>query len=109
MRFFLFVFLLKEKIMMNIIKKAVSNRNVVLVALLAAASQTVLAGGFSSEATTMITNIHTGIYTIVGVVATIALLWQMVQGFSGRKTWGDIFETCLWIVGAGAAIALRQG
>ena len=47
--------------MMNIIKKAVSNRNVVLVALLAAASQTVLAGGFSSEATTMITNIRTGI------------------------------------------------
>lgn len=33
--------------MMNIIKKAVSNRNVVLVALLAAASQTVLAGGYA--------------------------------------------------------------
>lgn len=93
--------------MMKIIKQVVPNRNVVLVTLLAvAASHPALAAGFSEEASTMITNIRTGIYTIVGVVATIALLWQMVQGFSGRKTWGDIFETCLWIVGAGAAIAL---
>lgn len=24
----------------------------------------------------------------------------------GRKTWGDIFESCLWILGAGAGVAL---
>lgn len=74
--------------------------------LLAMFAQTAMAAGFEAEATTMITNIRQGIYTIVGVIATIALLWQFAQGWMGRKTWGDILETAMWIVGAGAGVAL---
>ncbi len=69
-------------------------------------AQLTMAAGLEAEATSMITTIRNVIYAIVGVVATICLLWQMAQGFMGRKTWGDILESCLWIVGAGAAIAL---
>lgn len=69
-------------------------------------TQTAMAAGFSSEAKTMVESIRDGIYVIVGVIATVALLWQFAQGFMGRKTWGDILETSMWIVGAGAAIVL---
>jgi hypothetical protein len=69
-------------------------------------AQAAMAAGFEAEATSMITNIRNGIYTIVGVIATIALLWQFAQGWMGRKTWGDILETSMWIVGAGAGVAL---
>ena len=93
--------------MMTIIKKAVPNRNVVLMALFAATtSQMALAAGFQEEASGMITNIRTAVYSVVGVVAGLCLLWQFAQGWAGRKTWSDILETCLWIVGAGAGIAL---
>lgn len=63
------------------------------------------AGGLETEVTGMMETIRTSIYAIVGVLATIALLWQCAQGFMGRKTWGDVFEAMLWIFGAGAAIA----
>ncbi|MDK4525801.1 TrbC/VirB2 family protein [Kingella kingae] len=69
-------------------------------------TQSAMAAGFANEAKTMVENIRDGIYIIVGVIATICLLWQFAQGFMGRKTWGDILEACLWIVGAGAAIVL---
>ncbi|MDO4997319.1 MAG: hypothetical protein Q4E16_01590 [Neisseria sp.] len=93
--------------MMTIIKKVVPNRNTVLIALFAVtASQMALAAGFEAEASAMITNIRTAVYTVVGVVAGLCLLWQFAQGWGGRKTWGDILDTCLWIVSAGAAIAL---
>ncbi|MGB4882425.1 MAG: TrbC/VirB2 family protein [Neisseria sp.] len=69
-------------------------------------SQVAMAAGFEGEATSMMTNIRTGIYAIVGVAATIGLVWQFAQGWMGRKSWGEIFETCGWIVGAGAGIAL---
>lgn len=62
-------------------------------------------GGFANQAKTMMENIRDGIVIIVGVVATIALLWQLAEGFMGRKTWGDVLNACLWIFGAGAAVA----
>lgn len=102
MRFFLSF---KKEMMMNYIKKAVTNTQTVATVALLVMTQTVLADGFS-EVSSMAVTIRTGIYTIVGVVATICLLWQMAQGFGGRKTWGDILETCLWIVGAGGAIVV---
>ncbi|HEZ7193146.1 TrbC/VirB2 family protein [Kingella negevensis] len=77
-----------------------------MVALGLATQSAMAAGGFASEAKTMVESIRDGINIIVGVVATIALLWQFAQGFMGRKTWGDILETSMWIVGAGAGIAL---
>ncbi len=69
-------------------------------------SQAAMAAGFESEASSMMTTIRTGIYTVVGLAATIGLVWQFAQGWMGRKSWGEIFETCGWIVGAGAAVAL---
>ena len=69
-------------------------------------SQVAMAAGFEGEATSMMTNIRTGIYAIVGVAATIGLVWQFAQGWMGRKTWGDILETAMWIVGAGAGVTL---
>lgn len=63
------------------------------------------AGGFATEAKSMIDNVQKGIVIVVGAVACIALVWQLAQGFMGRKTWGDVFETSLWIFGAGAAVA----
>lgn len=63
------------------------------------------AGGFSTEAKSMIDDIQKGIVIVVGAIACIALVWQLAQGFMGRKTWGDVFETSLWIFGAGAAVA----
>ncbi|WP_434779051.1 TrbC/VirB2 family protein [Neisseria sp. Ec49-e6-T10] len=65
-----------------------------------------MAAGFEGEVTSMIIMVRNGIYAVVGAVATIALLWQFAQGFMGRKTWGDILETALWIVGAGAGIVI---
>ncbi len=77
-----------------------------LFTLIVLASQLTMAAGFATEGKAMIEMIRDGIYGIVGVVATVCLLWQFAQGFMGRKTWGDILETCLWIVGAGAGIVL---
>ena len=65
-----------------------------------------MAAGFEGEVTSMMVTVRNGIYAVVGTVATICLLWQFAQGFMGRKTWGDILETALWIVGAGAAIVI---
>ncbi|WP_300647917.1 TrbC/VirB2 family protein [Paenalcaligenes sp.] len=62
-------------------------------------------GGFANQAKSMMENIRDGIVIIVGVVATIALLWQLAEGFMGRKTWGDVLNAGLWIFGAGAAVA----
>ena len=75
---------------MNYIKKAVTNTQTVATVALLAMAQTVLADGFS-EVSSMAVTIRTGIYTIVGIVATLCLLWQMAQGFGGRKTWGGYF------------------
>lgn len=63
------------------------------------------AGGFADEAKKMIENVRDGIVIIVGVVAMIALVWTLAQGFQGKKTWSDVLEMSLWIFGAGAAVA----
>ena len=34
-----------------------------------------------------------------------ALLWQCALGFMKKKDWPDVLGTCLWIIGAGAAVA----
>lgn len=62
-------------------------------------------GGFANEAKKMIENVRDGIVIIVGVVAMIALVWTLAQGFQGKKTWSDVLEMSLWIFGAGAAVA----
>lgn len=45
-----------------------------------------VAAGFEAEAKSMMESVRDGIYVVVGVVATICQLWQMAQGFMGRKT-----------------------
>ncbi|CWN75710.1 TPA: TrbC/VirB2 family protein [Neisseria meningitidis] len=88
------------------ISQSKTTKVMVMVALGLAAQSAMAAGGFANEAKTMVENIRDGIYIVVGVLATVALLWQFAQGFMGRKTWGDILEASMWIVGAGAAIVL---
>ncbi|MCV2502468.1 MAG: hypothetical protein N4Q30_00025 [Neisseriaceae bacterium] len=60
------------------------------------------------ETQTMVGKIRATVTILVAGISAIALLWQFAQGFMGRKTWGDILESCLWIVGAGAAYALAN-
>lgn len=64
------------------------------------------AAGFESEAKGMADKIYKGIYAFVGVVALIIMLWQCVEGWTGRKSWMDILVTCLWVVAAAASGAL---
>lgn len=86
-------------------KYMIDKKSLAVLGLMFFAQAALAAGGLEGEVTTMMTTIRTSIYAIVGVLATIALLWQCAQGFMGRKTWGDVFEAMLWIFGAGAAIA----
>lgn len=62
-------------------------------------------GGLAKTAGDMLDNIAAGIQIVVGVVATIALMWQFADSYMGRKTWTDIFNISAWIIGAGAGIA----
>lgn len=64
------------------------------------------AGGLASEVTNLMETIRQAIYAVVSVLGTIALLWVTAQGFMGRKTWADVFESALWIFGAGGAVIL---
>lgn len=64
------------------------------------------AAGFESDAKDMANKIYKGIYGFVGVVALIIVLWQCVEGWSGRKSWMDVLSTCLWVVAAAASGAL---
>ena len=61
------------------------------------------AAGFEAEAKGMAEKIYKGIYAVVGVVAMIVVLWQCVEGWSGRKSWMDVMATSMWIVVAAAA------
>ena len=73
--------------------------------LLMMLSQVALAQGFAGEASNLLTNIRTGLIIIIGIVATIALVWTLAEGFMGKKTWPDVLSTCLWIFAAGAGSA----
>ena len=95
---------MKTNVLMRVTQGKVAK--ITMMIALGLLAQTAAAAGFAGEAKTMVESIRDGIYIIVGVVATVALLWQFAQGFMGRKTWGDILETSMWIVGAGAAIVL---
>lgn len=89
--------------MFDVIKK---NTKAVFVLGTLFAAQAAMAAGGLEAATTQLKSIAETIRIVVGIVATIALLWECAQGFMGRKTWGDVFGTCLWIFGAGAAFFL---
>lgn len=64
------------------------------------------AAGFEAETKGMADKIYKGIYGIVGVVALIIVLWQCVEGWSGRKSWMDILVTCIWVIAAAGSGAL---
>lgn len=87
-------------------KYMIDKKSLAVLGLMFFAQAALAAGGLESEVTSMVTTIRTVIYIIVGGVATIALLWQCAQGFMGRKTWGDVFETMLWIFVSGGSIVL---
>ena len=89
-------------------RKAAAGRaaRFLLMFVLAFGAQAAMAAGGFSEATGPLEKVRDTIYTIVGIVATIALLWQCALGFMQKKDWPDVLGTCLWIVSAGAGIAL---
>ena len=91
--------------MMNIIKKATNNQKAIAVALLVSAAQFAMADGFG-DANAAATKFRTGLYAFVGILFSITLLWAFFFFCCGRKSWQDILEECLYIVGAGASIAL---
>lgn len=84
---------------MNNIKKAGSNTQTVITVALLAMAQTALADGFSGDVSSMAISVRTAIYTLVGVVATIALVWQAAQGFGeerhGGMFWKPVYGLCL--------------
>lgn len=83
---------------MNYIKKAGSNTQTVITVALLAMAQTALADGFSGEVSSMAISVRTAIYTLVGVVATIALVWQAAQGFGEERHGGcfrNLFMDCV--------------
>ena len=95
--------------MKNNMVQAASVRRLVLAGVFAlAASQAFAAGGGGggfNEVNNMATTIRTAIYTLVGILAGICLVWQCYLGFAGRKTWTDIAETSIYIIAAGASLA----
>ena len=84
--------------------KASLAKSALLATVFAVASQGAMAAGFD-DVGNMATTIRTGIYTIVGIVAGIVVLWQCFEGAQHRKQWGDILITCLWVIAAAASIA----
>ena len=94
--------------MHNTMKKSKIQAVIHSVALFAAigAAPLASAAGFEAEAKGMADKIYKGIYAFVGVVALIVVLWQCVEGWSGRKSWMDVLSTCMWVVGAAASGAL---
>lgn len=77
----------------------------VLMFVLAFGVQAAMAAGGFTQATSTLEKVRDTIYAVVGVCATIALLWQCALGFMKKKDWPDVLGTCLWIIGAGAAVA----
>ena len=90
--------------MMNIIKKVSSYKSIAAVVLFSIA-QVAMADGFS-EANAAASKFRAGLYLFVGTLFGITLLWAFFQARGGRKSWQDILEECLYIVGAGASLAL---
>lgn len=63
------------------------------------------AGGFADGIKKGATSVQDAIYALAGVGAAIALLITFIWGYFGEKRITDVLRVCMWIVGAGAAIA----
>lgn len=85
-------------------KSAVIPLKAALFAAAVFASQAASAAGFD-DANSMATTIRTGIYTFVGIVASIVILWLCYEGSQGQKRWNDIVVASLWVLAAAASIA----
>lgn len=87
-------------------KMAVSSASrFLLMFVLAFGVEAAMAAGGFTQATGTLEKVRDTIYAVTGVCATIALLWQCALGFMKKKDWPDVLGTCLWIIGAGAAVA----
>ena len=85
-------------------KSAVTPLKTALFAAAVFASQAASAAGFD-DATSIATNVRTGIYTFVGIVAGIVILWLCYEGSQGQKRWNDIVVACLRVLAAAASLA----
>ena len=73
--------------------------------LLFAAQSAMAVGGFADGIKKGAINVQDAIYALAGVGAAIALLITFIWGYFGEKRITDVLRVCMWIVGAGAAIA----
>ena len=89
--------------MTNNIKKAVNNTKTIAKIALLTMAQLSLADGFNDLNSTA-TKIRAGLYTFVGILFSITLLWAFFAAKNGQKTWYNILVECLYIVGGGASI-----
>jgi len=62
-------------------------------------------GGLTT-ATSTATEIKTGLYSLVGVLALIYLLWVGVQAFTEKKSWADFGWAVVHVAAVGAATTL---
>jgi hypothetical protein len=62
-------------------------------------------GGLTA-AQTAVTSVQTGLYSIVGVLAVIYLLYLGVMAFTEKKTWGDFGWGVVYVSCVGGSIAL---
>lgn len=69
-------------------------------------AQAAMAQGFAAPVADKAEEFREGVYLVVGILASIVVLWQCYQGMTHKKTWPDILETCAWVVGAACSAAL---
>lgn len=79
-----------------------------LAAFFVVAAHNALAAGGLSSVEGGIKEFITGFYGIVGIIAGVALLCTFLWGKLGKKHWSDVVETCAWIVGAAASLAIAK-
>ena len=73
---------------------------------IAAASSNALALGGLDKAKTAADDIKTGLYTLVGVVALIYLIYLGVMAFTEKKSWADFGWGVVYVSLVGASVAL---
>lgn len=85
--------------------KVTINQLFALFFLYSISNMALAAGGFS-EVTALATQFRAWLYTFVGVLAAVVLIWACYEGFGGHMTWSEIMKKCLWIVAGGAGIPM---
>ena len=82
------------------------HRKVTAAVVIAVASSNALALGGLDKATSAASDIKTGLYALVGVVALIYLIYLGVMAFTEKKSWADFGWGVVYVSLVGGAVAL---